>query len=436
MSYDETFLQVTAAPDLAAALDDLDAALHRWVVWPGVEHRHAVTLWIAHCHFHAAFETSPRLAVLSPVKGSGKTRVLELIDASVVDAMSTMNTSVSALFRRIARGGTTVLIDEADTTLGARGRGASEKNDEIRGIVNAGYRAGAKVYRSEATGKKVVEREYPVFAAVALAGLGDLPDTITDRSIIIPMRRRLPTEKVDRYRVRDGRRVLGPIRDTLMFLALEHVDAVRDGDWPDLPDGIEDRAADVWEPLIIVADYAGGPWPDRARRAAVEVNAARQERAADLSEQLLADIRAIFIEHGVFQMSSADLLAALVKLAEAPWAELSGRGLTTRGLAQRLKRFGVASKNIRDGLGVVVKGYSTEDLYDAWGRYLPPLHPSDSATCATGATSATELASDVADAADATHVAHSHGRRGATFCAAPDCAMTADSTGYCWRHRL
>ena len=38
---------------------------------------------------------------------------------------------------------------------------------------------------------------------------------------------------------------------------------------PDMPLGIEDRNADVWEPLLAIAEAAGGDWPQRAREAAI-----------------------------------------------------------------------------------------------------------------------------------------------------------------------
>ena len=145
------------------------------------------------------------------MKGSGKTRVLELLEASCAGPMFAVNLSPSALFRRLDKGGATLLLDEADTHLGGSAK-SSEKYEDLRALVNAGYRRGAKVYRSEPTGKTVVEREFDVFAPVAVAGIGDLPDTVLDRSIIVPMRRRSRREQVDRYRIRDGKeRSLDPL---------------------------------------------------------------------------------------------------------------------------------------------------------------------------------------------------------------------------------
>jgi hypothetical protein len=374
---------------LADALDALTDALRRFVAWPSEHHPRVVALWIAHTHFIDAFETTPRLAVLSPVKGSGKTRVLELLEASCAGPMFAVNLSPSALFRRLDKGGATLLLDEADTHLGKSSAKSSEKYEDLRALVNAGYRAGAKVYRSEPTGKTVIEREFNVFAPVAVAGIGDLPDTILDRSIVVPMRRRSPRERVERYRIRVGKNTFGPIRDVLEALAPLCVDQLAEAR-PELPDGIEDRSADCWEPLIAVADLAEGQWPQWARTAAVELNRLRVERAPSLAEQLLVDCHRVFAELDakkrketgdpratVDRIASGDLATELCRLDDAPWADLHGSMLDARSLARRLRNFDVRPDKIRVGPkdGDTVRGYKREWFVDPWDRYLPPPLP-------------------------------------------------------------
>ncbi len=58
-------------------LDDLDQLLARYIAFPSIEARHAAALWIAHCHAVDAFESTPRLALISPEKGSGKSLLHE-----------------------------------------------------------------------------------------------------------------------------------------------------------------------------------------------------------------------------------------------------------------------------------------------------------------------------------------------------------------------
>jgi hypothetical protein len=149
-----------------------------------------------------------------------------------------------------------------------------------------------------------------------------------------------------------------------------------------MPAGVVDRDADVWEPLLAIADAAGGDWPRRAREAAMALVAAAKERTPSLGVRLLADIRTVFGDRDA--MSTSGLLEALCALDEAPWGEIAGgKPLNARGLANRLKPYGITSRNVRDG-GVIVKGYRREDFADAWNRYLPSSP--ESATSATSAT--------------------------------------------------
>ena len=98
-------------------------------------------------------------------------------------------------------------------------------------------------------------------------------------------------------------------------------------------------------------------------------------------------------------MPTAAILGALHALEEAPWNDLRGKPLNERGLAVRLRQYGVQSRNVRTG-EVIRKGYTREDLYDAWERYLASPSSGTSATSATGATKPDFQGSSVADVAD------------------------------------
>jgi Protein of unknown function (DUF3631) len=141
---------------------------------------------------------------------------------------------------------------------------------------------------------------------------------------------------------------------------------------------VEDREADVWEPLVAVADLAGGGWPEQARQACQAMTAETDEEGA-ASERLLADLRAVFGKADA--LYSKTLLDRLHALEEAPWADWYGRPLTARDLAKLLRPYGVKSKSVREGgIGESLKGYAVEDLHDAWRRYVPrtshPTHAS------------------------------------------------------------
>jgi hypothetical protein len=351
---------------LSAILDAVRELLRAYVAFPSEDALVAVALWIAHAHAAEASDSTPRLALLSPEKGSGKTRCLEVAALLVPNPMHAVNMSAASLYRVVAEKRPTLLLDECDTYLGTS---IAKQHEDLRGLINAGHRRGATVYRCEVAGKTVRGVEFPAYAPAALAGIGDLPDTILDRSVIVAMKRRAPNEQLERFRDRDARHRTEPVRDSLAEWTAANLDRLRDA-IPEMPDEITDRAQDVWEPLVAIADAAGGDWPELARAAAVNLNRARAERDPSLGVQLLADCRRIYTNRNLDRLSTEDLVAALLALEEAPWADLRGKPLDARGLARRLRRYDVRPGDHRFPDGVR-KGYRTEDLHDAWHRYLP-----------------------------------------------------------------
>jgi hypothetical protein len=201
---------------------------------------------------------------------------------------------------------------------------------------------------------------------------------------------RARNERVEPYRQRVHEKEGHTLRDRLARWA----DTVRssvDGAWPVMPDGITDRPADVWEPLLAVAEAAGGTWPARARAACVElVAAASEDDEASLGIRLLIDLRdTVFC--GIDRMPTAAILECLTSMDDAPWVDIGGKPLTPRGLARLLSQYvtgankPIKPRPIRTAAGTVPRGYYAEDLADAWARYCPPP-PSKSATSATAAT--------------------------------------------------
>ena len=374
---------VEEPPQLAELLDMVEAYLARFVAYPSEVAKVAHVLWILHTHCMSEWESTPRIAFLSPEPGSGKTRALEVSETMVPRPVEAINTTPAYLFRKVSDpdGPPTILYDEIDTVFGPR----AKDNEEIRGILNAGHRRGAMAGRCVTHGKVITTEEFPAYCAVAMAGLGNLPDTILTRSVVIRMRRRAPTEHIEPYRRRIHAREGNDLRDRLTAWAEQFTLA---GNYPEMPDGVEDRPADVWEPLIAIADAAGERWSKRARVAAVALVAQSRETTPSLGVRLLADLRKIFGEST--QLPTETILERLCNMEEAPWSDLRGKPLDSRRLANYLRRYDVESRNIRVGSSIP-KGYTTEDLSDVWDRYLVP--PPDKR--ATAATSATNEACDV-----------------------------------------
>ncbi|MDX3226093.1 DUF3631 domain-containing protein [Streptomyces sp. ME19-01-6] len=386
--------------DGAALLDQVERFHRRFNVFPREAAYVAVTLWDAHAHLIGAFDSTPRIAFLSPEPGSGKSRALEIVETLVPNRLVAAHASANAMYRAV--GDTdklpTVLFDEVDTIFGPK----AGDNEPLRGFLNAGHRRGVGVLRCVGDGSNQEAHEFQTFCAVALAGLGSLPDTILTRSIIIRMRKRAPNEKVEPYRQRIHEKQGNALRDQLARWAHQVREQV-EGAWPTLPDGISDRPADVWEPLLAVADAAGGHWPDRARAACIElVTAAKEDDKASIGVQLLTDLRdKAFC--GADRMPTAAILECLTAIDEAPWGDMDGNGkaLTSRVLSKMLGEYvtwenkPIRPRSIRTA-GGVPKGYYAEDLADAWTRYCPPP-PQKSATSATPATQQVSTGADVAE---------------------------------------
>jgi len=255
-------------------------------------------------------------------------------------------------------------------------------------MINAGHRRTGGILRCVGDGSNQQVQKFPVYSALAVGGLGDLPDTIMSRSIVVRMRRRAPNEKVEAYR----QRIHEPQGHALRERIAEWADTVReriDGAFPEMPEGVNDRPADVWEPLLAVADIAGGTWPGRARAACVElINAAKRTDKGSIGIRLLTDLQQVF--DGADRLPTATIVERLTAMDDATWADLDGKPLTTRTLAKMLGDYVTADnepikpRSIRFN-GVPAKGYYASDLTDAWVRYCPPSQVSvTSVTAVTG----------------------------------------------------
>jgi hypothetical protein len=201
---------------------------------------------------------------------------------------------------------------------------------------------------------------------VLIAGIGDLPDTIEDRGVVSTMQRRAASEKVAQFRRRTVVPQLNELRVRLGSWMSAHSEELSNA-IPDMP--VEDRAADTWEPLIAVADLAGGRWPESARQACVALCAEVETDEATAGERLLADLAGVWKREESY-LSTAIILDRLRADDEAPWADWHGQGLGPRGIAGLLKPYGIKSRTVRPvGAEKTARGYSRADLIPIWERY-------------------------------------------------------------------
>jgi hypothetical protein len=382
-------------------LDDIAAFVARFSVFPSEHCAPTLALWYAHTHAVEQFYVTPRLVLDSAEPGSGKTRVLEVAQYLVRAPEMTISATPAALFRLVSLGPITILFDEVDAIFNPKNGGSTE---DLRGLLNAGYKRCATIARCVGDAKNVKVERFPVYAPAALAGIAEaMPATITTRAITIHMRRRRADEPVEPFRERHVAREAHLLREHLA----SWIDSARPqlGDaQPDMPPGVTDRPAEIWEPLLAIADAAGRHWPTTARAACRHFVLDAGVQITSRGVRLLADLRDLFLRRHTDRLSTAVILASLSELDESPWGDLDGRPLDARRLARELSRYGVRPHDVRLRGGEVVKGYRTtapEGLADAWDRYLPP--PATAATPATPQVKPVAAARSVADTSATPH---------------------------------
>lgn len=345
----------------AELLEEIEGILKMYTVLPEGANT-VITLWILFAWAHDSFFISPYLVFSSPTKRCGKSTTLTTISKLVPRPLMTSNISTAAFFRSIDYYHPTLMLDELDTFL--------NNNSDIGGIINAGHdRDGAFVLRVE--GDELKPTPFSVWGPKVFAGIGRRKDTLEDRSIIIPMKRKSPGEKVGKIR-RDRHSKFKVFRQKAARWSEDHAEVLEAID-PSVPETLNDRAQDNWQPLMAVAEIAGGEWPGKAREAALIFSGGSDQDDDSIQVQLLIDIRAIFDAQCVDRISSEDLTKELVEMEDRPWPEYrKGREISKTGVARILKPFGVKPKTIRLSSGKRLKGYQLDWFDETFQIYLPP----------------------------------------------------------------
>jgi hypothetical protein len=356
-------------------LDDVEAFIRRFVVMPADTDYQSFTVWTAHTWIYKSFDVSPRGALLSDVGeyGVGKTRAMEVGGLFCANFRMELDPTGPALAAMITQLNPTLGIDETDTIFGARGSSGAKR--QLRGILNSGYKAGARMSRRS----KNDFVEDLVFCPVLFAGAANLPESLTSRSVIWRMKRRRPEQKIDqwfpRMHVPEGKalgEVLGQWAGTIAREASLS--------WPDLPEGIEDRASEIWWPLLAIADAAGGEWPRKIREAcrAMVLREAAEAKPPPAS-QLLSDMAAVWphTAAGVPEANAgtASLLQLLTELPGAPWASIWSEEAAPREMSALLAGRGIAPRKVKTGNPPrALQGYRWIDVRMAAGvPEVPPV---------------------------------------------------------------
>ena len=341
----------------------------------------ALALWSVFAHAHDAADVSPLLALVSPEKRCGKTTALTVLRHLVPKPLAASNITPAALFRAIEKWRPTLLVDEADSFLGER--------EELRGILNSGHTRGT-AYVIRTVGEDHEPAMFSTWGPKAVALIGNLQDTLQDRSVVVPMRRKTTGEKIERLRL--GSLDLQDLLRQAARWAADHGEAIRNAD-PDVPDGLNDRAADNWRTLLAIADEAGGVWPDRAREAARLLSGVGKRADGSVRVLLLSDLRELFDEFDACRLASQQIVDALTDREDRPWPEWRrGRPLSTQQLATLLRHFDVRPRQMKID-GKKVRGYERADLEEVWERYTPAQAPDSDAPSAPGTPGTTHAGS-------------------------------------------
>ena len=266
------------------------------------------------------------------------------------------------LYRAIEKYQVTLLIDEADSFLVGR-----RANDELRGVINSGHtRFSAYVWRNE--GDDHEPRRFSTWGAKAIALIGNAPDTIMDRAIVVPMRRKMPGESVSRFRI-DRPEVFTDLTRKCQRWAVDNAQALKENCEPHLPSELHDRASDNWRPLVAIAELAG--WRPKADKAIKALSQAEDDES--VRAMLLNDIRQQFENEDAKKLTSGDIVAHLETLTDRPWPEWkNSKPMTQVQLSRLLKPFKIKPKTVRVDGKKTYKGYLREQFDDVFARYAPP----------------------------------------------------------------
>jgi uncharacterized protein DUF3631 len=367
-------LNLRPRPAPIAILEDLEGFFSRFLVLTdGLAL--VLALWSLATHLFETFDAFPYLAITSPTKRCGKTRVCELISFVCLQPLQTVSISSAALYRILGEDKRTLLIDEAESL----SRPRDEKATALREILNAGYRKGSVVVRckrkSKGTDAQESEETYDTesfgtYCPKALVVIGRLQDTLADRCIEIRMERRGGVE-VERFRFARVQREVISLQRSASAWARQYSTKVNEHYQQNDVPHLQDRESELWLPLFSVCAIAA---PHRlAELEAVSqllADAKAEDEPADYSLQLLRDCQQVFDESKLGRLPTAEILLRLNACEDRPWARWSrGRGLDAHNLSRLLRPFQIHPQNLRVALQVV-KGYVRQSFQECWKRYL------------------------------------------------------------------
>jgi hypothetical protein len=299
------------------------------------------SLWALHTHVYNQYSKSPRLAIISPVYGCGKSTVLDILAAMVWNSKQLIDPTVASTFR--LANSHTLLIDEVDNMSVIR---------SMKAILNAGHSVGGSVTR---TGKDGEVISYPVYGPVALAGIGKLPTTLMSRSIVIRLHRSI--KPMERFIARE--QYFAP----QLYAWAEQANLDPD---PQMPAQLVGRDADKWRPLIAIGDYFDRG--DIARQVALDF--INESDTPDIKESVLRDTQKVFNRAKSSILTAETLYEKLRDDKEGEYEiDYVDYKITKRVIGNILSDFQIRTRPHRYGGGPPTKCWFREDFEEMWERY-------------------------------------------------------------------
>ncbi len=374
----------TAAGDKLIA--DLGEFFTRFAVFRDKRIPFLLSAWTLGTYCYRVFRVFAYLALRSPDKRCGKSRVLDLLSLLAFNASPrVVHPTEAQLFRGPSRNGGTLLLDEIE----ALGKADKDTYAGLLAVLNSGFEQGGSVSRLEKNGAgNFHEVSFETYCPRAIAGINKTADTLEDRSIMIVMQRKLAREQTERFSPSRLEEEAQALRDRCYLWALTHAaDLAVVYDQADQfftgLDSLDDRARDLWEPLMSITAVADAERNDARLTLTEELTAlardlcqVRDGGAEDSTVvRVLAALQQILTEkqsNGLFQ-SGEPVLLTPTELATDLKAKLGWETLSTKGLAALLNPLELSSKNTRlpsgkVGLAYHVSAESLAELHERYGK--------------------------------------------------------------------
>jgi hypothetical protein len=356
-----------------ALITELESYIRSYVTLAESCYALVIALWLGATHSWPAFDAFPYLVVTSATKRSGKTRLLEIMSFVASNSRLVASISPAALYRTVHAEKPTLLVDEAEMFSSAK--------SEFRSLLNTGYRRGQTVKRHDG--------DYETYCPKAFALIGDVHDTLRDRSIVVEMRRREPACRFVYAAAKEEGAALRERLSAALSSQVEEIDAAVRG-FEGLP-FLFDRDEEIWTPLFVLCRLLCPDRIDELERAAADISAAKTAKLKKYSELAQEEENAQELEYGerllhdmVSLLGARDQITtqeAISRLREIPtsrWRRFRGEGLKDgieggMVIAALLSPFGIQSDTIRvapknSGKGSTAKGYKRERLVAALNK--------------------------------------------------------------------